>query len=107
MIKYSIIINSMSTIDTATESKYVVQINYTYKGVDGQYSSEINNSLFYEVQEGTFVPYADLTQEIVEGWIKSSLGEGGVENYEYCIADQIAMQKNPPVTPEITPLPWS
>ena len=61
----------MSTIDTATESNYVVQINYTYKGVDGDYSSEINNSLFYEVQEGTFVPYADLTQEIVDGWIRN------------------------------------
>jgi hypothetical protein len=56
----------MSTIDTATDSKYVVQINYTYKGVDGKYSSEINNSLFYEVQEGTFVPYADLTQEMMK-----------------------------------------
>jgi len=106
MINYSIIINSMSTIDTATESKYVVQINYTYKGVEGEYSSEINNSLFYEVEEGTFVPYADLTQEIVDGWIKSSLGESGVENYEMCIADQIAMQINPPVSPQITPLPW-
>lgn len=107
MINYSIIINSMSTINTATVSNYVVQINYTYKGIEDEYSSEINNSLFYEVQEGTFVPYADLKQEIVDSWIISSLGESGVENYEMCIADQIAMQKNPPVTPEITPLPWS
>lgn len=108
MIIYETIINQMYTVPAPSEPNYVVQVNYTYKGTDGEYSSEIQNSLFYSVQEGsTFIPYEDLTPEIVTSWILASLGEDGVKNYQDCIADQIAMQINPPVTPENTPLPWN
>ena len=106
MINYEIIINSMYTVDTPSESNYVVQVNYTYKGSNGEYSSEINNSLFYAVTEGNFTPYDQLTKEIVDGWVLSSLGEDGVLNYQECIADQIEMQINPPITPNEQPLPF-
>jgi hypothetical protein len=87
---------------------YVVLANCVTIGVDGEYTASVPNVIEFSTEEvTTFIPYADLTEEIVVGWIKEVLGEEGVLAIEESIADQIAMQKNPPVTPEITPLPWS
>jgi hypothetical protein len=61
----------------------------------------------FTVKEGSeFIPYADLTEEIVLGWIQEELGENGIISITACIDGQIASQKNPPVSPENTPLPW-
>lgn len=105
---YSWKVNSMMTIDASvSEPNYVVSAAYTVKGEDGEYTSEIQNTAFFEVgAETEFVPYADLTEEMVLGWIKEQLGESAVENYEYCINDQIQSKINPPVTPQQQPLPW-
>ena len=102
-------IDSMMTIDaSAQEPNYVVSAAYTLKGVDGEYSSEMQNTAFFEVgTETPFIPYADLTEEIVLGWVKEQLGADAIGNYEYCINDQIQNQINPPVTPQQQPLPWS
>ena len=107
-VTYTWTVNSMMTLDaSAEEPNYVVSVAYTLKGVDGDYSSEIQNTAFFEVGEAVdFTPYSDLTEEIVLGWVKDQLGPDAVGNYEYCIADQIANQINPPVTPQSQPLPW-
>jgi len=99
-------VTSLYTVDTP-EDGLVVNANYKVTGTDGTYSSEISDSASFTFEEGqTLIPLADLTNEIVIGWIKEKLGVSAVENYEFCIADQIAMQVNPPVTPQNTPLPW-
>ena len=38
---------------------------------------------------GTFIPFEDLTNEIVVGWTKESMGEEQVTNIEASIASQI------------------
>jgi len=35
------------------------------------------------------------------------LGENGIISVEACIQGQIDSQKNPPVSPQVTPLPWA
>ena len=108
-VTYTWKIDSMMTIDaSAQEPNYVVSASYTLEGEESGYTSEIQNTAFFEVgSETEFIPYSSLTEEIVLGWIKSQLGESAVENYEYCIADQIANKINPPVTPQQQALPWS
>ena len=54
-----------------------------------------------------FIPYPDLTPEIVIGWVQSSLGPEGVANIEANLSAQIAAQINPPPTPQSFPLPWN
>ena len=62
----------------------------------------------FTVKEGQeFIPYAELTPEIVTEWIKEELGENGILSITACIDGQIESQKNPPVVPENTPLPWA
>jgi hypothetical protein len=57
------------------------------------------------VQGATFIPYADLTNTIVIGWIETQLGEDGVNNIQACIDGMINSEINPPVSPQNTPLP--
>jgi len=53
-----------------------------------------------------FIPYDDLTPEIVIGWVQFNLGPEGVANIEANLNAQIAYQINPPVVPVSLPLPW-
>lgn len=88
------------------EQNYVVIANYEVVGVDGEYTSSINDSARFSTEKVTpFIPYEDLTNTIVIGWIQSILGVDGVANYEQSIQGQIDSQINPPVTPQNTPLP--
>lgn len=53
-----------------------------------------------------FIPYLDLTPEIVIGWVQDKLGENGVNSIYTNLDARIAAQINPPPTPESFPLPW-
>jgi len=87
---------------------YVVIANYTLLGVDGEYEASISNIAQFSTESVSDpIPYADLTNEIVVGWIQAQLGEDGVANLEACVQGQIDSLINPPVSPKNTPLPWS
>ena len=108
-ITYNWVVTSMSTLQISpTETDYVVTANYSVIGVDGTYTSSIQDTATFSVEDRdpNYIPYQDLTNDIVIGWIQTGLGADSIANIEYCIADQIEMQINPPVTPEPTPLPW-
>lgn len=76
--------------------------------VDGEtYEASSLQSVSFEiVQEKNFIPYEDLTEDKVIGWIKDSMGVKGVEVLEESLASQIDYKINPPVTPTAKPLPW-
>ena len=105
---YTWSVTNLYTIPATNEPDYVVTALYELVGVDGTYTSSISNSAQFEVSsEGDFIPYADLTNEIVISWVKEQLGVDGVANLEASIQGQIDSQINPPVSPENTPLPWN
>lgn len=106
MTKFTWTIDQMYTIDTP-EPGFVVNVLYTLTGdQDGTVASIGGNSQF-TVQEGTFTPYDQLTQEQVIGWVQAALGEQGIANMEACVQGQINSILNPPVSPQNTPLPWA
>lgn len=109
MTNFSWTVTAMSTIPNGTEQDYVVSASYKVTAVDGEYSSELNDTAFFTVHsdQPDFIPYADLTNDIVVGWIQASLGVDGVANYESTLQSQIDNQINPPVYPTPTPLPWA
>jgi len=84
----------------------VFTVHWTLNGTDGTYNGSVYGSVGLTLDpEATYVPYADLTEAQVIGWVKEALGEESVTGYEENVAQQIANQINPPVvTP---PLPWS
>ena len=80
--------------------------HWTLNGTDGEHTGGVYGSVGLTLDpEATYVPYADLTEAQVIGWVKEALGEEQVIAYEANVAQQIENQINPPVvTP---PLPWS
>lgn len=100
-------INQMYTLQQP-DPDYVVNVLWTLTGVDGQYTASIGgNTVFNTTQADPFIPYNELTPEIVTGWVQNSLGPDGIANYEANVNGQIESMKNPPVSPQSTPLPWS
>lgn len=107
MTTYNWNVISLYTKTIEGEQNYVVIANYEVTGVDGEYSSSLSDSAQFSTDNVVnFIPYEDLTNDIVIGWIQSLLGVDGVANYEASIQGQIDSQINPPVTPQNTPLPW-
>jgi hypothetical protein len=113
MKNYTWTVDSLYTKDLDTQSNYVVDVTFTISGeevVDGQtYSAESRyNALKFEVSESEdFIPYNDLTNDIVIGWIKSSLGPESVASFEASIGGMIDSKITPSVEPSKPALPWS
>jgi len=51
-----------------------------------------------------FIPYADLQEAVVIGWVQDAMGESQVAAINANIEQQIENQVNPPTTNP--PLPW-
>jgi len=108
MTQFTWLVSTLWTETIAGEQNYVVNADYYVTGVDGTYTASLSNIARFNTESVTpFVPYEDLTNEIVIGWIQDELGVDGVSNLEACIQGQIDSQINPPVTPQNTPLPWA
>jgi hypothetical protein len=84
----------------------VFTVHWTLNATDGEHVGSVYGSVGLTLDpEATYVPYGDLTEAQVIGWVKDALGEEAVTGYEANVAQQIADQINPPV---VTPqLPWS
>ena len=87
-------------MDRLTSDGFVVTVHYTVSAVDGDYTASTYGTVGYTQEEGSYVPFEQLTKEIVVGWVQSSLGKDTVEA---SLATQIEAQKNPV---QATGLPW-
>lgn len=104
MTTFTTTINAMYTVQQP-DPNYVVNVLWTVTGVDEDYTASINGSTQFDSsqQEGPFIPYDQLTPQIVTGWIPAQQ----IENAQACVQGQIDSMINPPVSPENTPLPWA
>jgi hypothetical protein len=104
MTTFTTRITAMYTLQQP-DPNYVVNALWEVTGVDGEYTASIGgNTQFNSAdQEGTFIPYDQLTQEQVIGWIP----ESQITSAQQCVQGQIDSLINPPVSPANTPLPWS
>jgi hypothetical protein len=106
MTQFTWLVNTLWTETVAGEQNYVVIASYNVTGVDGTYSASLSNTAQFSTESvSPFIPYDELTNDIVIGWIQQELGENGVNSIEACIQGQIDSQINPPVVPQVTPLP--
>lgn len=105
-ITYTTTVTAMYTVQQP-DPNYVVNVLFEVSGTDGTHTASIAGNVQLSVQESdpSFVPYADLTEEIVIGWINAATNNQG--NYYANIDGQIASMITPPVSPANTPLPWA
>jgi hypothetical protein len=104
MTTFTTTINSMYTLQQP-DPDYVVNVLWTVTGVDGANTASIGgNTQFSSAdQAGAFIPYDQLTQAQVIGWIPANQ----IDSAQACVQGQINSMITPPVSPQNTPLPWT
>ena len=102
MTTFTTTITAMYTLQTP-DPDYVVNALWQITGVDGEYTASIGGNTQFTSQQGPdFIPYADLTEATVIGWIP----ESQITSAQACVQGQIDSMITPPVSPQNTPLPW-
>ena len=104
MTTFTTTITAMYTLQQP-DPNYVVNVLWTVTGVDGQYTASIGGNTQFDSSQApeSFIPYDQLTQATVVGWIP----ESAITSAQQCVQGQIDSMITPPVSPESTPLPWS
>jgi len=78
------------------QTDVVYNVHWIVTGTDGDYSSNAIGTQIVPLSEGgAFIPFEDLTNEIVVEWTKEAMGEETVESIEAGIASQIESLINP------------
>jgi hypothetical protein len=104
MTTFTTTINSMYTLNTP-DPEYVVNVLWTVTGVDGAHTASIGGNTQFDSSQvpETFIPYDQLTEATVLGWIPANQ----IDSAQACVQGQIDSLITPPVSPASTPLPWA
>ena len=88
------------------ETDVVFTVHWRRQATDGTHTGDIYGSQSIEFNPAdTFVPYAQLTQAEVEGWLEAAMGAERISELNAALDKQIADQINPPVLR--MPIPWN
>ena len=86
---------AIANLERETADGFVFTAHYTVAANDGTYSSSAYGSIGFERPEN-LIPYADLTEETVIGWVKEALGgDEKVAEIEAALQAQIDEQRAP------------
>jgi len=92
----------IANLNRETADGYVFGGGYTVKANDGTYESGAYGNIEFE-RPDTLVPFADLTEDTVVGWIKDKIGADKVANIEATLQAQLDEQKAPT---KASGVPW-
>jgi hypothetical protein len=96
----------VAQMDRHTADGIVFTVHYTVNATSGDavYASSAYGSIGLEQPEGDAIPYAELTPEIVIGWVQTKLGgEEKVAEIQAALQKQLDEQRNPTAAQG---LPW-
>jgi hypothetical protein len=91
---------TIAQLERNTADDFVTIVHYRVSAVDDTYTASTYGTVGYTQESETFIPFADLTEATVVGWVKDSLGE---ETVQEALASQIETQKAPA---QIAGMPW-
>ena len=93
---------TINQLDRLTSDGFVVVVHYNVGATDGEYQASTYGTTSYTQAEGqAFVPYEQLTKEVVVGWVQEALGKDVVEA---SLQSQIDAKKAPV---QQSGLPWA
>ena len=95
---------NIANLERETSDGYVYTAHYTVDAKDDTYSAGAYGSIGLERPEGELIPFADLTLDLVVGWVKEKLGDEKVTEIEAALQAQLDEQRNPT---KAAGLPWS
>ena len=86
---------AVANLERETLDGFVFVAHYTVSANDGTYSSSAYGSIGFERPEN-LIPYADLTEKLVIGWLKKALGgDEKVAEIEAALQAQLDEQHSP------------
>jgi hypothetical protein len=89
------------------DPNYVVTATWRVTASDsGKSVFQDGSSSFAQTQQSNFIPYDQLTPEIVLGWVKAQLGAETVANCEKTCTTQLGYLLNFAPEPQPQPVPW-
>jgi hypothetical protein len=95
---------AIAQLERETTDGYVFTAHYTVNATDGTYSASAYGSVGLERPEGELIPFPDLTEETVIGWVQEKLADeekvGGIET---ALQAQLNEQRAPSRTEGV---PW-
>jgi len=94
---------AIANLERETSDGYVFTGHYTVNAADGTYTSGAYGSLGFERPEGEMIPFADLTEEMVIGWVKDKFGSEKVAEIEAALQSQLDEQRHPT---KASGMPW-
>lgn len=113
-MKYNWIISSMdSKLQEGDLQDVVITVHWRRSAETDDYNPETETGYYADiygaltvgpVDPATFIPYNDLTQSDVEGWL-NEMTDPTPAKMDAQLAENIELQKNP--VEETLPLPWT
>ena len=91
----------INNLERTTADGKVYTVHYTVTAEDGIYSAGAYGSLGFDGE--VTVPFADLTEEVVIGWVKEQFGDEKVAEIEAALQVQLDEQAAPT---KAAGLPW-
>ena len=96
---------AIANLERHTADSIVFTVHWTVAANDGTYASSAYGSIGLEQPKGNVIPYADLTPEIVIGWVQDKLGgDEKVAEIEAALQAQLDEQTAPT---KAAGLPWN
>jgi hypothetical protein len=92
----------IANLERETADGFVMTAHYTISAEDGTYSSGAYGSLGFE-RPDKLIPFADLTEEMVIGWVKDNFGAEKVTEIEAALQKQLDEQRHPT---QAAGVPW-
>jgi hypothetical protein len=94
----------IAQLERETADGYVYTAHYTVDATDDTYRAGAYGSIGLERPEGELIPFADLTEELVIGWVQAKLGgEEKVTEIHAALQAQLDEQRAPS---KAQGLPW-
>lgn len=94
---------NIANLERETADGFVYTVHYTVNAQDDTYSAGAYGSIGLE-RPDTLVPFADLTEDLVVGWVKDQFGAEKVAEIEAALQAQLDEQRTPT---KAAGLPWA
>lgn len=93
----------IANLEREVSDGYVYTAHYTIDAKDDAYSAGAYGSIGFE-RPDELIPFAELTEEAVIGWVKDALTEEKVSEIEAALQKQLDEQRAPS---KASGLPWA
>jgi hypothetical protein len=92
----------ITNLERETADGFVMTAHYTVTAEDGTYSSGAYGSLGFE-RPDKLIPYADLTEQMVIGWVQDAFGAEKVTEILAALQAQLDEHRHPS---KASGMPW-